>query len=108
MPKTSRIELEAQLIVAQARLQLVSPSEGFSRTGTLVRLGSFEVRLIEPLSAPPASYARFWLELFDHDRQLSIDSAGDCVIENAVIAAEEFIDRVTKLSETPHAWRRPA
>lgn len=107
LPKTSRIELEAQLIEAHARLQLVPPSEGVSRTATLVRLGSFEVRLIESLSAPPASSAGFWLELFDHDRQISIDSAGDCVVEDAVIAAEEFIDRVTKLSENPHAWRRP-
>jgi hypothetical protein len=47
------------------------------------------------------------LELFDHDRQLSIDSVGDRVIEDAVIAAEEFIARATKLSENPHSWRRP-
>jgi len=105
--KTSRIELEAQLIEAHARLQLVPPSEGVSRTATPVRLGSFEVLLIEPLRAPPASCPAFWLEFFDHDRQFSIDSTGDCGIEDAMTAAEEFIDRVTKLSENPHAWRRP-
>jgi hypothetical protein len=74
---------------------------------TLVRLGSFEVRLIRPLSVPPATSVRLWLELFDHDRQLSIDSVGDRVIEDALIAADEFIARATKLSENPHSWRRP-
>jgi hypothetical protein len=46
------------------------------------------------------------MELFDHDRQLSIDSAGNCVLEEAVIAAEDFIARATGLSENPHSWRR--
>jgi hypothetical protein len=106
LPKTSRIELEAQLIETRAKLHLVPPGGNVSRTATLMRLGSFEVRLIQPLSVPPASSIRFWLELFDHDRQLSIDSVGDRVIEDAVIAAEEFIAHATKLSENPHTWRR--
>jgi hypothetical protein len=106
LPKTSRIELEARLIEAHAKLQLVPPGGDVSRVATLVHLGSFEVRLIQALSVPPASSVRFWLELFDHDRQLSIDSVGDRVIEDAVIAAEDFIARATKLSENPHAWRR--
>jgi hypothetical protein len=107
LPKTSRIELEAQLLEGHAKLQLVPPGGDVSRTATLLRLGSFEVRLIQPLSVLKASSVRFWLELFDHDRQLSIDSVGDRVIEDAVIATEEFITRATKLSENPHSWRRP-
>jgi hypothetical protein len=106
LPKTSRIELEAQLIEARAKLQLVPPGGDVSRVATLVRLGSFEVRLIQALSVPPASSVRFWLELFDHDRQLSIDSVGDRLIEDAVTAADDLIARATKLSENPHAWRR--
>jgi hypothetical protein len=92
---------------AHARLQLVPPVAHLSRVVTLARFGSFEVRLIQPTSALPASEVRFWMELFDHDRQLSIDSVGDRVIEDAVIAAEELIARATKLSENPHTWRRP-
>jgi hypothetical protein len=46
------------------------------------------------------------MELYDHDRQLSIDSVGDCVLKEAVIAAEDFIARATWLSENPHSWRR--
>jgi hypothetical protein len=46
------------------------------------------------------------MELFDHDRQLSIDSVGNRVLEDAVIAAEDFIGRATRLNEKPHSWRR--
>jgi hypothetical protein len=100
------MELEEQLIEAHAKLHLVPPSGNVPGTETLMRLGSFEVRLIQPLNVTSASSIRFWLELFDHDRQLSIDSVGDHVIEDAVIAAEEFIARATKFGEKPHTWRR--
>jgi hypothetical protein len=106
LSKTSRIKLETQLIEAHARLQLTRQGTVTSRTATLVRLGPFEVRLIQPLSMPPTSPIRFWIEIFDHDRQLSIDSVGNCVLEDAVIAAEDFIARATRLSENLHSWRR--
>jgi hypothetical protein len=47
------------------------------------------------------------MELFDHDRQLSIDSIGDCTMEDAVTAAEDFIGRAMELNQKPNAWRRP-
>jgi hypothetical protein len=106
LPKTSSIELEAQLMEAQARLQRLPPGGDVPGTVTLVRLGSFEVRLLRPPSVLPASPARVWLELFDHDRQFSIDSVGVCDIADTVVAADELIDRATKLSENPHSWRR--
>jgi hypothetical protein len=106
LSKISRTELEAQLMEAQAKLQLATPSGDVSSTVTLVRLGSFEVRLINKLNVSPVSPVRFWLELFDHDRRLSIDSVGDCLIEDAVVAAGEFIARAIKSSENPHTWRR--
>jgi len=46
------------------------------------------------------------MEIFDHDRQLSIDSVGNCVLEDAVIVAEDFIARATEQGKNPHAWRR--
>jgi hypothetical protein len=106
LPKTSKLELEAQLTEAHAELQLIHQDGDVSRWETLVRFGAFEVRLIKPPDTPPTTAVRFWMELFDHDRQLSIDSAGNCVLEEAVIAAEDFIARATRLSENPHSWRR--
>jgi hypothetical protein len=72
-----------------------------------MRFGPFEVRLVHPLSTPPTNTVTFWIELFDHDRQLSIDSIGDCTMDDAVIAVEDFIARATELHENPNAWRRP-
>jgi hypothetical protein len=43
---------------------------------------------------------------YDHDRRLSIDSVGDRGLKDAVIAAEDLIERATTLSENPHSWRR--
>jgi hypothetical protein len=91
---------------AYARLQHVPPGAETSRVVTLARLGSFEVRLIQPTSVAPTSQARFWMELFDHDRQLSIDSVGNLALEDTAFAAEEFIVRARKQSENPHEWRR--
>jgi hypothetical protein len=91
---------------AQARLQRLYLGGDVSETATLVHLGAFEVRLLQPLSVSPGGPARFWLELIDHDRQFSIDSIGACTIEDALIAADEFIARAAELSENPHSWRR--
>jgi hypothetical protein len=107
LSKTSKNELEAILIDAHARLQLVPTGAHASRAVTLMRFGSFEIRVIQPLSALPTNAIIFWIELFDHDRQLSIDSIGDCTVDDAVIAAEDFIARATTLNENPNAWRRP-
>jgi len=106
LSKPSRNELEALLKDAQAKLQLAPPAARASRAVTLMRFGPFEVRVVQPLSAPPTNTAIFWMELFDHDRQLSIDSVGDCTIDDALIAVYDFIVRATELNENPNAWRR--
>jgi hypothetical protein len=107
LPKTSpRAEIEAQLIEAHAKLKLTRQNGDISTVATLMRRGAFEVRLIEPTNTEPADAVRVWMELFDHDRQLSIDSIGNCALEDAVIVAEDFIDRATRMGENPHSWRR--
>jgi hypothetical protein len=106
LSKTSRNELEALLKDAYTTLLLVPPGARVSRALTLMLFGPFEVRVVQPLSAPPTNTVIFWIELFDHDRQLSIDSIGDCTMDDAVIAVEDFIARATALNENPNAWRR--
>jgi hypothetical protein len=95
------------LIGAHARLQRAERDGDTSAMVTLVRPGSFEVRLVQPLQSIPEGVPRFWMELFDHDRKLSIDSVGNLALVDAVIAAEDFIARATQLSGNPHSWRRP-
>jgi hypothetical protein len=92
LSKTSgRMNLEAQLIQAHLKLQLALLGEDNSRTATLVRRGAYEVRLVEPSRASPPGGVLFWIELFDHDRRMSLDSVGSYVLEDAVIAAEHLI-----------------
>jgi hypothetical protein len=93
------------LIGAQAKLQLTHRDTDGTGLAILVRRGSFEVRLVQPLHISSESAVLFWLELFDCDRRLSIDSIGNCVLVDAVTAAEDFIERAKKLSENPHSWR---
>jgi hypothetical protein len=91
---------------AHARLQFVPSAADAATVVTLARFGSFEVRLIQPVNVPLANEARFWMELFDHDRQLSLDSVGNLVLEDAAATAEDFIACARKHSESPHEWRR--
>jgi hypothetical protein len=94
------------LIEAHAELKLAQQSTALSAVATVARLGAFEVRLIVPSHVAPTGELRFWMELYDHDRKLSIDSVGDRVLRDAVVAAEDLIERATTLSENPHSWRR--
>jgi hypothetical protein len=107
LPKTlNGPELEAKLIEAHAELELTQQSAEIAAVVTLARFGAFEVRLIVPSDVAPTGEARFWMDLYDHDRRLSIDSVGDRVLKDAVVAAEDLIERATTLSENPHSWRR--
>ena len=99
--RSDRMILEAQLIQAHVKLQLVTRGEDDSRTATLLRLGAFEVRLVEPSRSAPSSGFLFWIELFDHHRRLSIDSVGSYVLEDAVTAAEHLIALAKEQGEYP-------
>jgi hypothetical protein len=103
---SSRAELAAQLIEAHAKLQLAHRNGDAPAIATLVRHGSFEVRLVLALQSVSEGATLFWMELFDHDRQLSIDSVGNLALGDAVVAAEDLIARATRLSGNPHSWRR--
>jgi hypothetical protein len=99
---SGRVELAAQLRDAQPKLQLAHAPA----MATLVHHGAFEVRLVQPSRNLPESAPLFWMELFDHDRMLSIDSIGNLGLGDAVIAAEDFIARATMISRNPHSWRQ--
>jgi hypothetical protein len=96
---------------ANVKLQLAARGTDGSRTATLVRRDTHEVRLVEPSQAPSANTFLFWVELFDHSRQGSIDSIGCHVLAEAAIAAEHLIAQVeahdnnSKQSSRSHAPR---
>ena len=100
--------LEAQLLQAHVKLQLGARGEDDSRTATLMRLGAYEVRLVELSRASPASGVLFWIELFDHHRRRSIDSVGSYVLEDAVIAAGHLIAQAKEQGESPKKYPNPS
>jgi hypothetical protein len=99
--RSDRMSLEAQLIQAHVKLQLATRGEDDSRTATLLRLGAYEVRLVEPSRASPSSGFLFWIEFFDHSHQVSIDSGGCHILEDAVIVTEHLIARAKDQGEDP-------
>ena len=99
-------DLETKLLEAHAKIHLAQETAKGFRTATVLHVGPFEVRLTEALGAALDGKVRFWIELFDHDRQLSINSAGNCDLGEALRAAEELIEHAMKLSDNLHAWRR--
>jgi hypothetical protein len=84
----------SQLRITRAyiRLLCIPESEHNARMVSLARVGSYEIRIFEPLAANPIS-ALFWIELFDHDAESSVDSCACRNIEEAVVRFEDFIAR---------------
>lgn len=62
-----------------------------SRTATLARYGTYEVRLVEPLVDPQGDTIPFWIELFDHKRAATIDSCGGHDFEETAAGAAALI-----------------
>jgi hypothetical protein len=72
------------------------------RTVSLARHGVYEVRLIEPSDVSIIDLKPFWIELYDHDNKVSVDSFGGDDIEETAVAAETLIARAIMLN-APHA-----
>jgi hypothetical protein len=87
-----KIFSQLRITRAYIRLLCIPESEHNARMVSLGRLGSYEIRIFEPLAAIPVS-ALFWIELFDHDAQSSIDSCACRDIEEAVVRFDDFIAR---------------
>jgi hypothetical protein len=68
------------------------------RTSALARHGAYEVRLIEPSDMPCGDLQPFWIELYDHDRKIAVDSFGSADVEEAAKAAEALIARAIVLN----------
>jgi hypothetical protein len=71
-------QIEQQIIRTYVQLALIPNQANGHRTATLAQFGAIEVRLTEihqeegtPLSMPP-----FWLEIYSHTRNATIDSCG--------------------------------
>jgi len=69
------------------------------RTVSLLRHGSYEVRLVELPRNLRTPTERLWLELFDHDHQHTIDSYGGCTLMEITAAAESLCSNAKDLNQ---------
>ena len=93
----SKMPLETRLAQAYVMLLVIPKDEYDSKFVSLARYGAYEVRLVEPLSA--CNTLVFWIELFDHTCQISIDSGGAEDFEEALAKAEYFVSCAEELSK---------
>ena len=96
----------ANIIVWHHRIREAYCSPNFDeerseeRTVSLVGHGPYEVRLVELPRKLQTETERFWLELFDHDCQHTIDSYGGRTLEDITAAAESLCSNARDLNQT--------
>jgi hypothetical protein len=80
------------------RLAFVSPRGDGAKAVSLGRFGGYEVLLVELANGGATNDAQLWIELYDHVLQHGLDSCSCTDIEEATIAAREFITRARQLN----------
>jgi hypothetical protein len=91
-----KMTLEARLIRAHVMLRLAQKDQ--HSFVPLARHGAYEVRLVE-LTDGLVNKFIFWIELFDRDRRVSIDSGGANDVEEASTIADHLALRAEQLSK---------
>jgi hypothetical protein len=83
----------SELRITQAYINLLLAPEikDGERTVSLVRIGSYEVRLVEVPPTSSEDAPPLWMELYDHNVQSAIDSCSCHEIEEAMVAAEHLV-----------------
>lgn len=69
------------------------------KVASLSRHGLYEVRLLEPSELAQANDLPFWVELFDNEQNLSIDSYAGDDIEETAVAVQHLISRAKLLDQ---------
>ena len=65
----------------------------------MARYGAYEVRLLLPVQGSSVDLFIFWLELFDQDRGISLDSGRAEYFEKTLTLAEQLISQAEQLSK---------
>jgi len=82
-----------KLRIARAYIKLLRLPQGDERFVSLVRIGSYEVRMLDASQTGSAAKPLFCLELFDHDGKTAVDNCVCYDIEEGAATFEEFISR---------------
>ena len=79
-------------------LFLASTCAGGSRAAAIVRIGMFEVRLVEMPSFNASEGLSLWVELYDRDLQLDVDRCKCSDLDEAIDATQRLIDLAKRLN----------
>jgi len=96
---TNRRSVETLVTQAYLQLVLVSWDENGSRAISVAKYGTYEIRLLEVMSADSAEIPHLWVELYANDVQVSIDACGCDDIEAATMAAEHVMSQAKQLEQ---------
>ena len=81
-----------------ASLFLTSKHDHGSRHAAIARIGAFEVRLLEMPSVNSPEEASLWVELYDRDLRVGVDSNKCSDLDEAIDAAYLLMAHATRLS----------
>jgi len=99
--------LEPRLVRAYVLLLLIPEDEHGSRTVSLDRYGHYDVRLVEIADDNPVTADELpWVELYDHDCQVVLDSCRPDDFEDAAIAADGLISQARQLDRAKTSIRK--
>jgi hypothetical protein len=98
---TKSIQTSGRLRVTQAFIALSSipGSSPAPRTLSIAMIGKCEIRMFNASSIQPGDAPPLWIELFDHDAQVSVDSCICREIDDAVAAFDELLSDAETLNE---------
>ena len=79
-------------------LFLTSKRADGSRAAPIARIGMFEVRLVETPSFNASDELSLWVELYDRDLQLNVDSCRCSDLDEAIDATHRLMDMAKQLN----------
>lgn len=97
--KSSRISGRLRTTQAFIALSSISESNSAPRTVSIVKIGKYEIRMFNGSSIWPGRTLASWLELFDHNAQLSVDSCSCREIDEALTGFDELLSQAESLNE---------
>ena len=85
-----------KLQMAQSFIALSSLAGSCStpRSVSVAWIGRYEIRLFNSLSTRTGDAPLLWMELFDHDAQISVDGCICREIEDAISAFDDLVSQV--------------
>ena len=86
-----------KLRITRAYTKLLTIPETAKGAGivSLLRVGNCEIGIFKPSQADPFEPSLFWMELFDHGSQSTLDSCCCRDIEVAVTAFNDFVEQAS-------------